>query len=169
MSELMIWAVVLIAAAAALFFVELFVPSGGLIGVAAALCLVVGIVLLFIENQTAGLVTAIVCLVALPFGFALGIKLWPETPIGRLLSLQEAQRPLTLTGANQETGQASPADELVGASGVALTDLRPVGTCLINGQRVECLADGGVITAGTQIKVVLVDGIETKVRPAEEA
>jgi membrane-bound serine protease (ClpP class) len=56
------------------------------------------------------------------------------------------------------------APALVGAAGVAVSDLRPVGICRINDLRLECLAEGGVIDAGRRVKVVSVLGNEVKVR-----
>jgi membrane-bound serine protease (ClpP class) len=41
---------------------------------------------------------------------------------------------------------------------LALTPLRPVGTCEINGKRVQCVAETGFITKGTPVKVFTVEG-----------
>jgi membrane-bound ClpP family serine protease len=55
----------------------------------------------------------------------------------------------------------------VGHKGEATTELRPVGTCVIDGRREECLATTGVIERGTPIEVVSQDGMYIKVRPIE--
>lgn len=164
------WAVALLGLALILFFIEIFVPSGGVIGVAAAAALIAGIVILFGIDTRLGLLATFVALVTSPLFFALAIKLWPNTPIARMLTLHTEQR-RELEDADVEddpNALADPLRRLLGATGQALTDLRPVGTCLINGERTECLAERGVIRAGSEVRVVAVDGMHVKVRQAEE-
>jgi len=153
-----------LAIALVLFFLELFVPSGGLIGVVAAVSLAAGIVLLFQVSTTLGTIGAIVTLVSAPFAIALTMKLWPNTPLGRLMILSSAKPPQRAN--DDPLPDAERIQKLVGVTGKAVTDLRPVGTCLIDGQRHECLAEGGTIAAGLDIRVVSVDGTQIKVRVA---
>ena len=160
---LIIWAVLLIAAAILIFFIEIFVPTGGVLGVLAGLAMVSGIVILFYKDTTLGLIGTIVSLVALPFVMGLGLKILPNTPIFKRLTLTERQQatpPLVSDGAHASA-------VVVGDTGKALTELRPVGTVLINGQRVDCLAEQGIIQPGAPVRVVSVDGMQTKVRASE--
>jgi len=53
---------------------------------------------------------------------------------------------------------------LLGAVGFALTDLRPSGAAEIDGQRVDVVAEGGYLTAGTAIEVVIDEGYRRVVR-----
>jgi membrane-bound serine protease (ClpP class) len=173
MDNTVVWAVAFLGVALVLFFVEIFIPSGGLIGFAAAASLVAGIVMLFQVNTTLGLVGAIVALVGLPFLFALALKIWPNTPMARLLLLKTDPRATEdmydgAAAPGEGPPSASSPSALVGVTGEALTDLRPVGVCMLEGQRVECLADGGLIRAGSAIRVVAVDGMHIKVRPRDE-
>jgi membrane-bound serine protease (ClpP class) len=48
--------------------------------------------------------------------------------------------------------------ELIGRTGVALTDLRPSGTAEFDEERLDVVADGEFISAGTAIKVVRSEG-----------
>ena len=158
---IMVWGIVLLGIALVLFMAEVFVPSGGVIGILAACAAIAGIVMLLMFDRIVGIVAAILALISLPFLFGFAIKVFPNTPIGRLISLQDRQERLTDSdGQSAQAGQ----DELVGAEGKAMTDLRPVGTCRIGDQRRECLATTGVIEAGSQVKVVSVDGMQIKVR-----
>ena len=59
------------------------------------------------------------------------------------------------------------ARSLIGEEGRAATDLKPVGTCIINGQRMDCLSTAGQIKAGTKVRVVFADGIQIKVKAEE--
>ncbi len=157
-----LWAILLMAVALILFFLEVLVPSGGVLGFSSAVAMIAGVVLFFKVSTTLGLVSAIVALLAVPFLFAFALKLWPNTPIGKLLTLES-----TSNGQANGTTQADPGrslHQLVGQTGQALTDLHPIGRCLIDGQRFDCLAQTGMIQAGSTVKVVTVSGMEIKVR-----
>ncbi len=62
---------------------------------------------------------------------------------------------------------APPRQELIGAGGVALTDLRPAGAVEVAGERLDVVADGKFIPAGTRVKVVRSDGYRHVVEPEE--
>lgn len=154
------WAVLCLAIAAVLFAVEIFIPSGGLLGLLSAAALVTGVVLLFQVNTALGMAGAIASLVAVPVAVLLAMKLWPHTPIFRMLVLDDAQ---------QRSDSDAPADArepgaLVGHTGTAVTDLRPSGMCVIDGKRLDCLSDHGLIESGTAVRVVRVDGRNILVR-----
>lgn len=168
-NEFIIWAVILFGMAMALFIAEMFVPSGGILGACSLLCLIGGVITLFWIDDTIGLIGAVVSLIAIPFAFLGALHVWPSTPIGRALTLggaedqeespyDEQDRPM------KHTHQASIP---VGTTGKSLTELRPVGTCLLNGKRQECLSESGVIEPGVQVKVVSSDGMQVKVRPIQ--
>ena len=166
---LIVWAIVLIGLALALFFIEVIVPSGGILGIGSAASLVIGVILLFQVDETLGLIGATVSLIALPFAVGLAITLWPDTPIGRLLTLSSPPSRGDVRAADQPSKGAATGQTLSpGDHGKALTELRPVGTCLIQNRREECLASAGVIEPGTPVEVVDVDGLQIKVRPVRD-
>lgn len=165
--QTVVWAIVCFAVAIVLILIEFFIPSGGLIGLGAAVAAVAGIVLLFQVNTWLGLIGAIVCVAALPFIIAAGLKIFPNTPVYRWLVLANAPaRAADARSIERGCADGSADRALVGQEGEALTDLRPVGTCLIAGRRRECLAEGGVIPAGSRVRVTLADGMQVKVRVA---
>lgn len=55
-------------------------------------------------------------------------------------------------------------NELIGATGTALTDLRPSGVAVIDGERLDVVSDGGYIARGTEIVVVRSEGYRHIVR-----
>ena len=166
-AEHVVWAIVFIGMALALFLAELFVPSGGILGIASAVCLIAGIVFLFWFDTKIGLIGSIVSVIAVPFAFGAALWVWPNTPIGRALTLGGDENP---DDSNLD-GQAPPgiatheASINVGTEGRTLTELRPVGTCLLDGKRQECLSASGVIDADVRVKVVSADGMQIKVQP----
>ena len=157
-----IWAMILFGVALVLFVIELFVPSGGVLGVCSAAAAVAAVVLLFKVNTTLGVIGTLVTLAAIPLGIGYGLKILPYTPFWRWLTLKEVTRAAGGVGSDAN----APAN-LLGAQGKAITDLHPVGTCLINGKRTECLAVGAMIEAGTAVRVVSADGMQVKVRAEE--
>lgn len=167
-NELILWAVVLIGVAVALFFAELFVPSGGLLGACAALSLIGGIVMLFRIDTTLGLIGAILSVLAIPFALYGAMKIWPHTPVGRALTLGSIDEEME-SAYDEQVPPPAPTHESsveVGTRGKALTDLRPVGVCLLDGKRCECLSESDVIPAGSDVSVVFADGMQIKVRLA---
>jgi len=163
-SALLVWALALLGLALMLFFIEVFVPSGGILGVASSISAVVGIVLLFWENQALGLIGAIVCLLALPFMLGFALKVWPNTPLGRVLMLESPPSRSEPGEADAPTKGEGAAAVSPGQRGRAVTEMRPVGTCVFDGRREECLATGGVIEPDTPVEVTAVDGRQIKVR-----
>jgi membrane-bound ClpP family serine protease len=157
---MLIWAVVAFGLALLLLVVEAFMPSGGVIGALAGVCAIVGIVLFFRFDTTWGLASMAVTLLALPFLIAGLIWVWPNTIVGRALTLNDEQKPVRSEDGGPEEGTI-----VVGLEGTAETDLRPVGACRLNGRRVDCFAVAGVIEAGTAVRVWAVQGGTIKVKP----
>jgi membrane-bound serine protease (ClpP class) len=163
-NTLLLWGFGLMSAAFALVVIELFVPSGGIIAVTAFVVAVGGIVAFFRHDTWWGVSSLAFTLVMIPVIFHYAFKIIPHTPMGRRLILgqkddEEVQRQAVAEQQARDEEQA-----LVGLSGVALTDLRPVGAAQIEGNRIEVLAEGGAIAAGTPIRVTSVQGNQVKVR-----
>jgi membrane-bound serine protease (ClpP class) len=78
---------------------------------------------------------------------------------------------VTLTPPQREAGDAiadtEKLKELLGAVGLVLTPLRPVGMCDFSGQRVECVAESGYVNKGKKVKVVRVQSTQLTVREVE--
>ncbi len=166
--QIIIWAILCLSLAAVLFLVELFVPSAGLLGIMAAAALISGIVLLFMYDTTVGLWGAVAVLALLPFVLAMAIKVWPHTPIARMLTLRSSQSSSQDPDADPDAdvgGDAKPSENraLLGATGKSVTALRPIGACVINGRRVDCFAEGSMIEADTPVRVTSVDGMQIRV------
>ncbi len=163
------WGIVLLGVALALFFLEVFIPSGGLIGITAGVAAVFGIVFMFRVDTTLGLITAAVALLALPFLVGFALKVWPHTPFGKWVTLDD--EPDDISDRSHPGAPPTPTAHpdrpriAVGDTGKALTPLRPVGTVMLHGRREECLAQGNTIASGTDVRVVVVDGNEVYVRP----
>jgi membrane-bound serine protease (ClpP class) len=69
--------------------------------------------------------------------------------------------------ASRETGYLSAAarPELLGATGVAVTDLRPAGVARFGEEKVDVVAESEYIAAGTPVRVITEEGYRHVVRP----
>jgi membrane-bound serine protease (ClpP class) len=137
---------------------EIFVP-GGVLGVLGGLCLVGAIVVGFQMSPTAGWLGLIVAVLGTAGGLWLWIRIVPKTRLGQQLTLSADGKDFK---APSETRK-----QWLGREGIAQSDLRPSGIARIDGQRVDVVAEGAWIPAGTPIRVVAVDGIRVTVRPVE--
>jgi membrane-bound serine protease (ClpP class) len=67
---------------------------------------------------------------------------------------------------NTESGYVSNRNrlELIGKTGIALTSMRPSGTALIDGERIDAVTEGTYIKKDQKIKIVKVEGSRVVVR-----
>ncbi len=148
---------------AALILAEVFVPSGGLLGVCALICLIGGVAIFFRHSIVAGWVGIGIAIVMIPSVLAVAYKIFPKTRFGKSVTLTPPQR---------EHGDAIPDTPelkgLLGTVGVVLTPLRPVGMCNFSGQRVECVAESGYVDRDKKVKVINVESTKVTVRVIEE-
>ena len=160
-TTLLVWGIVLIFVALVLFVIELFIPTAGLIVVLSIGSLIAGIAMLFGFSTTAGVIATLMAMFALPFLIGFGIKIWPHTFFARWLTL-DAENPddEAVVTSTEKNGKKV----VIGMKGEAMTPMRPVGTCVFEGLREECIAESGVIEKGDEVEVVLVDGMQVKVR-----
>ncbi|HVZ93653.1 MAG TPA: NfeD family protein [Phycisphaerales bacterium] len=164
-STLVLWGFGLIIASLLVVGIEMFVPSGGLLGVVAAVLAIAGVIAFFRADPVWGVLSLVSVLILAPIIVNFGLKVMPNTPLGKKLILggspseEEMRR-----AAGEEALQHSREAALVGATGTAMTDLRPVGTVDIDGTRVEVLAEGGMVRAGAKVRVTGVSGTQVKVR-----
>jgi len=156
------FAIFLYFASAALIIAEVFVPSGGLISICSLACLIGGIMIFFRHSTTAGWIGVIIAVIMIPSVLVTAYKIFPKTKFGKSVTLTPPQR---------QKGDAVPdtaeLKELLGAVGLVLTPLRPVGMCDFSGQRVECVAESGYVDKGKKIKVIHVEGTQLTVRVIE--
>lgn len=160
MSEpLLWWGLALFGAALVVLALEMFIPSGGLLGLLCAGLAIAGVVCFYRVSTGAGLAATGAVTVMAPLAAYFFLKVYPDTPMGRRLILGDPEgKP---ADADHEPDGAGA---IVGTEGVALTDLRPMGTVDIEGKRLEATAELGLIHAGTRVRVTGVDGAKVRVR-----
>jgi membrane-bound ClpP family serine protease len=108
------------------------------------------------HDTTTGFVALAAIAVLGPLAGWIGWKWWSGTSMAERLILQ--------TTADAVTPAHS---DLLHRTGIAETDLRPIGVVRIDDDRHDALSDLGVIPAGTRITVIRVLDNQLKVRTAE--
>lgn len=145
--------VTLILVGLGLLFLEVILP-GMIAGIIGFFCVVSGVVYAYMElGLRPGNTVLLFTLVALIIGTILYIKFFPTSAMARLFISTR-----TIGNVDAEKPQ------LLGQSGTAFTALRPAGTALINGQRIDVVTEGGFIEKGAPVKVVAVEGMRVVVR-----
>lgn len=145
-----------------LLIAEVFVPSGGLLTVCALACLIGGTYIFFKQSTIAGIAGIIFGVIMIPSLLRFAYKTFPHTRFGKSATLAPPERP---------QGDAVPdtqaLGQLLGAVGVVLTPLRPVGMCDFEGRRVECVAESGYVAKNMKVEVIKVESTQLTVRAIE--
>jgi membrane-bound serine protease (ClpP class) len=161
--------VVLMALGIVLILVEVLVlPGVGVVGVSGVLSLLGGAVLAMIDREAEVVpreaIVGAVNVVGLSFLAAVALLVALLLLIGRSTSdgARMQRRGNRLVLSTDVGGAHDPG--LVGAVGVALTDLRPAGAAEIDGMRVDVVAEAGYLDAGSALEVVADEGYRRVVR-----
>lgn len=160
MDPMLAWGLGLLTLAIVLLVIEILVPSGGVIGIAAFLVSVVGVVALFRYDAAWGAAGSLMVVVAIPASIYAWVRIFPSTPIGRAMMGSENPEPDSIAK-SAEPGIAQ------GTRATALTDLHPVGFIELDGKRLDARARGSLIDAGTEVVVVTSSGMQLEVEPAD--
>jgi membrane-bound ClpP family serine protease len=148
--------VALVIAGLLLVAMDFYVPGFVLATIGAALMIAA---LVVSYHAYGGAVTVALFAAEVVLGFVvsyIAIKYVPQTALGKKMILAQTQ-----TGVRSQTERAP---ELVGREGVAHTVLRPTGVALVDGKRLDVVAESGMIERGSQIKVVAVEDNRVVVR-----
>lgn len=133
---------------------EVFVP-GLVLGTLGGLCLIGAVVLSYVScGPLWGTVAFTSLAVFSILGFFLWLRIFPHTRLGKKMMLKKS-----LSSRN-----SLPVSDLIGETGEAVTPLRPAGTAIIHGRRMDVVAESGLIESGQKITVVSQEGIRIVVR-----
>ncbi|WP_164716647.1 NfeD family protein [Paenibacillus whitsoniae] len=142
-----------------LLILELVVPSFGILSVLGAICLFGGVIMASSDPSEAMVMLGVALLVAIVV-LAFTIKRFQHRGVWNRFILREQ-----LTESKGFTSQPDYS-YLVGRTGEAITPLRPAGTAMIQGERVDVVTDGSFIPAGQAVAVTHVEGVRVVVKEA---
>ncbi len=149
-----------------MIFLEIFIPSSGILSVLAAVAIVASIVVAFSEGMMAGALMLLGATVLVPVVVGAAVKWWPHTPIGKLILIK---RPESEEEVLPDTEEYHLRDRMIGKVGVAKTELLPSGDVRIEGRVYDAVSNGMVIDKGQPVKVVDVNTQRIVVRPLTSA
>lgn len=158
------WAVLLMAFGLGLIVLEMFLPSGGVIGFISLTAVVTSIIMAFRYSEYTGVGFMAAAVLGTPLLLALLFKWWPSTPLGRRILLSAPDPDDVLPDPDLRKQMKG----LVGKLGTAKTMMLPGGPIVVEGHVYDALSEGTAIQAGQAVQVVEVRGTRLVVRPADE-
>lgn len=160
-----IFAILLLVVGLAILVAEIFVPSGGLLGVITFISLVVSLVFAYrawgTSHPNVFGVFCIMLLLLVPTVISFGFYMLPRTKFGKKVLL-EAPEPQDLTPYAKESSRL---EKSIGQFGTTITTLNPGGLVKLDGQRLHALSEGLSIEPGAWVEIVAIQGTSVVVRP----
>lgn len=149
MSEQFILPLVLQVAGVIVIIAEIIIPSGGILSILAIGVLGFSLFKAFSISSNIGILFTVADLIMIPALVLIGLKLIAKSPVTLKTALSKGEGVMA---------QNKDMDQLMDATGVAMTDLRPAGAVKINNKRTDAVTRGEYIEKGTTIRVIQVTG-----------
>ncbi len=156
------WAFLLLVIGLFAVVLELFVPSAGILGIAAGILIVTSVVLGFMESFTYGVILLTAAVVTIPGLLALMVKVWPYTPLGRRILLKDLKPEDVLPNYVENKEQK---ERLEGQLGIAQTKMLPSGIVMVDGEKFDAVSEGFAVEEGDPVRVISVRGNHIYVEP----
>jgi membrane-bound serine protease (ClpP class) len=166
-SSPILWAFIFIAIAVVIFFIEIFVPSGGLLALLGGLAIIASLIAFFMYDINTGLIATGIYIVFGPVVAWIAFKIWASSSLAKRMILGEVDGGGEFAKQESEVqrqGRLDRLQSLVGCKGESITVLRPIGVVRINDERLDAMAESGVIEAHKPVEVVEVYDNQIKVR-----
>jgi membrane-bound ClpP family serine protease len=161
-----VWVAALFLVGIGVIVLEVFVPSGGVLGFVSVAAIIAAIATAFLElGVGAGTAMIALSVVVVPVILGLAFRWFPETPLGRRV-LPAPPEPADVV---PDAPGRRRARDLVGQRGRTTSDLLPWGTVEVGSESLDGVSEGGPIDAGSEIIVVAAQGAAVVVRPAPVA
>ncbi len=155
----LLFAVFLYFVSASLIIAEVFIPSGGVLGIMAFFSVAGGVAIFFNNSNLAGWIGVVIAVIMIPAVLITAYKMLPRTKFGKSVILDPPER---------QKGDAIPDTDnllqMLGKQGKVVTPLRPVGMCDFAGQRLECVAESGYVEKDNLVEVIHMQGTQLTVR-----
>lgn len=154
--------IILFVAGVILMLIELFLPGFGIFGGLGIVSLIAGVVMSAYDTGTA-LISLGIALVVSIIAIIVIIKYFGHRGVWNRLILKDELR--------GEAGYNATLDlsRLQDKMGTSLTPLRPSGTAVIDGERIDVVTEGGHIDRQRPIQVVKVEGTRVVVRESVQS
>lgn len=157
------WAALLMLIGLSLAILEVFVPSGGVIGFLSIMSVLSAIGLAFYRGPWYGLSFLGAAVIAVPAVLITALHWWPETTMGRRILLGVPTSDDVLPDFDDRRALKN----LLGRVGAAKSLMLPSGAVVIDGRSYDALSEGIAIEKGQWVQVVEVRGTRIVVRPTD--
>jgi membrane-bound ClpP family serine protease len=153
MMDALMWATLLLVVGLGLIVLELFIPSGGVLGILASLAIIASLVVAFTGGWISGVIMMVTMMIVLPLAIAGAIRWWPHTPMGRMVVLET---PEMEDERYPDADDRRSLDALIGRRGTAKSKMLPSGAIVIDGRVYDALAEGMAIEPGQPVRVTAI-------------
>ncbi|MEK6260670.1 MAG: NfeD family protein [Planctomycetota bacterium] len=162
-----VFAILLLIAGIGILTAEVFIPSGGLLGVITFITLIVSLVFAYrawgMSHPNVFWAFCGVLLLLVPTALMGAFYVLPRTALGKRVLL-EAPNAEALAPFMKETDRLT---KLIGRFGKTVTTLNPGGLILLDGERLHVFSEGMIVEPGRSVEVLEVRGTRLLVRPGE--
>ncbi|MCK5312274.1 MAG: serine protease [Desulfobacteraceae bacterium] len=128
---------------------EIILPSGGILSILAISVLGFSLFKAFSISTNIGMLFLGADIIIVPVLVLVGLKLIAKSPVTLRKTLSKEEGVMS---------QRKEMDQLLNASGIAITDLRPAGSIKIDNKRIDAVTQGEYIDKGTVVCVIEVTG-----------
>jgi membrane-bound ClpP family serine protease len=158
-----LWAVLLLIVGLFVAILEVFLPSGGILGFVAVVTLVGAVTVGFFQSIETGAAILGSAILGVPIVLILGFRWWPYTSIGKRVLLQAPSQDEVLP----DTPKRRDLKNLIGRVGKAKSDMLLSGAVAIDGRLYDAVSEALPIVMGQPVRVIHVRGAEIVVRAVE--
>jgi membrane-bound ClpP family serine protease len=151
----LVWVVVLLVLGLTVMVLEVFLPSGGILGFLSITAIIAAIATAFLEQgPVAGMTVLAIATVVVPVVLSLAFRWFPATPLGRRVLPPPPDAGELLPDAPSRRRL----HELVGRTGRAASEMLPWGVIDIDGMRIDAMSECGPIPEGAPVVAVAAQG-----------
>jgi membrane-bound ClpP family serine protease len=162
----MFWTVVLLGVGLLVMVLEVFIPSGGILGFISVVAIIASVVMAFVEQGPAiGMLFLTAAVVAVPSFLMMAFRWFPRTPLGRRV----LPPPPDASEVLPDSPLRKRARGTVGRRGRVVREMLPWGSVEIDGITLEAVSESGPLALGTIVEAVGVQGLGVVVRPVQES
>lgn len=161
--SILFWSIALLVVGLLVMVLEVFLPSGGILGFISVVAILAAVVLAFVEEgPAAGIAVLAASVVAVPGVLIMAFRWFPKTPLGRRI----LPPPPDASEVLPDSPLRRRARSMVGRTGRVVREMLPWGSVEIDGTTFEAISETGLIELGATVEAVGVQGMSLVVRPA---
>lgn len=162
-----VFAILLLFVGIGILTAEVFIPSGGLLGLTTFFTLLVSIIFAYrawgVSSPNIFWAFCALLLVLVPTALGTAFYVLPKTSMGKRVLLEGP----TYEEVTPFVEESRHLQQLVGQFGRTVSPLNPGGIVNVNGERLHAFSEGLIVESGSSVEVIDVRGSRLLVRPAE--